>query len=65
MSDALTPSEYEDATLCFWQDRIPDLEEITISVRIGGEVVRFVRFAPWQPAVEFSPDECHAVLTGG
>lgn len=65
MFDVLPTQEYEAVTLAFWQAKIPDLEEISISVRIGGEVVRFARVSPDSELVEFNSDECHAALIGG
>jgi hypothetical protein len=53
MSDA----EYEEATRAHWSSREPNYEEVTISVRRQGKVVRFVLLTPSE-AVSLGQTSC-------
>ena len=51
--DARTPlprseaeQEYERLTLAYWLARVPGLDDVTVTVRAGGGVVRFECFTP-------------------
>lgn len=65
MFDEMPYHEYKAITLAYFKSRLPDLDEINISVRTAGEVVKFVHIDADGETVEFNPDECHAALIGG
>lgn len=54
---------YEALTLAYWKKREPELDEVSISVRRRGEMVRFILLRPGQTAVNFNPDDCREALS--
>jgi len=62
MSPFLSDADYETATLSHWLDREPELNEVTVTVRSGGEVCRFVMLRPGKPKAEISPHHLREAL---
>lgn len=65
MFDEMPYPEFKAITLAFFKSRLPDLDEISISLRIGRKVVGFVHIDADGDTVEFNSDDCHAALIGG
>jgi hypothetical protein len=57
MSRFPSEAEYEAATLAHWLDREPTLDEVSVTVRSGGEMCRFVLLRPAKPVIAFTPDD--------
>lgn len=63
MSRFISEDDYELATLRYWMGRDPETEEISITVRSGGEVRRFILLRPTEPAVSVDRADCCGFLS--